>query len=78
MAELDVNISYRQHENKKWEYRLRFIDPFTNKPAERSKRGFRTKGEAKHAAEQRQQHLKQGYIHTDIFLKDFLDFWLSK
>lgn len=78
MVKLDINTTYRQHEDNKWEYRLRFKDPFTAKPAERSKRGFRTKGEAKKAAEKRQDSLQQTFEQENMPLKDFLDFWLSE
>jgi|SRR5690625_981898 len=75
---LNANVTYRQHKNKKWEYRIRFKDPITGKRRERSKRGFATKSEAKYAAEKIQQHLQNGYDQSNILLKDYLDFWLKE
>lgn len=72
-----MNISYRKI-NGKWEYRIRYIDPIIQKQKEKSKRGFRTKPEAKHAAEKVQRLLQDGYDQTDILLKDFLDFWMKE
>lgn len=77
MQNINANITYRKH-NGKWEYRIRFKDPITEKPTERSKRGFRTKPEAKNAAEKLKQQLQDGYDQTNISLKDYLDFWIKE
>lgn len=79
MSEIDFKVSYRQHEHdKKWEYRIRFTDPFTEKPTERSIRGFRTKTEARTAAKARIKKLEKGVIDKNVKLKDYLDFWLRE
>ena len=74
---MNVSITYRKHESK-WEYRLRFKDPITKKIREKSKRGFRTKPEAKLAAEKIQRELQEGYEQTDMMLKSYLDFWMEE
>ena len=74
---MNVSITYRKH-NGVWEYRLRFKDPLTKKPREKSKRGFRTKPEAKHAAEKIQRELQEGYDQVDMTLKSFLDLWMEE
>lgn len=38
--------------------------------------GFHTKSEAKHAAENMQRKLQEGYDQSNIMLKDYLEFWL--
>ncbi|MCR1833120.1 site-specific integrase [Oceanobacillus caeni] len=72
-----MNITYRKH-NGKWEFRIRYKDPISQRNREKSKRGFRTKPEAKKAAEEIQRQLQQGYDQTGMLLKDFLDFWLKE
>ncbi|MDC3414308.1 tyrosine-type recombinase/integrase [Terrihalobacillus insolitus] len=72
-----MNITYRK-QNSKWEYRIRYKDPISHKYREKSRRGFRTKPEAKHEAEKLQRQLQDGYDQTNILLKDFLDFWLRE
>lgn len=74
---MNININYRKH-NGKWEYRVRYKDPISQKYREKSKRGFQTKPEAKHAAEKIQRELQEGYDQTGMLLKDFLDFWLKE
>jgi integrase len=71
-----MSISYRKHDGK-WEYRIKFIDPFTRKPREKSKRGFDTKPEARHAAQEREKKLLEGLESNDhTTLKHFLKEWL--
>lgn len=48
-------ISYRKRDDGKWEYRITFKDPITKKQKERSKRGFRTKPEARHVAQEHEK-----------------------
>jgi len=73
---ITANITYRKHDSK-WEYRIRFIDPITKKLNERSKRGFRTKPEAKHAAKKVQVEIQAGYDQSYITLAAYLDLWMK-
>ncbi|TGB04716.1 site-specific integrase [Halobacillus salinus] len=71
-------INFRQHSKTNWEYRIRYQDPFTGKPKESSKRGFKSKGEARKAAQEMEQKLMHSYEETTdtSLLKDFLFDWL--
>jgi integrase len=72
-----VGISYRKHDNGKWEYRIKFLDPFTRKSKEKSKRGFDTKPEARYAAQKMEKKLLEGLESNDhTSLKHFLNEWL--
>ena len=73
---INANITYRKHDNK-WEYRIRYIDPISNKLKEKSKRGFRTKSEAKLEAEKVQGKIQEGYDQSDITLSAYLDLWMK-
>ncbi|WP_085523888.1 tyrosine-type recombinase/integrase [Tuberibacillus sp. Marseille-P3662] len=71
------SISYRQHKGK-WEYRIVYEDPFTQKPKEKSKRGFRTKPEARYAAQEMEKKLLNGNEYdTPFALKNYLREWLT-
>ena len=72
---INANITYRQHGGK-WEYRIRYIDPITKKPKEKSKRGFAGKKEAKFMAEKVQVEIQDGYDQSDITLAGYLDLWM--
>ncbi|MGK9252400.1 tyrosine-type recombinase/integrase [Paenibacillus humicus] len=67
--------SYRKH-NGKWEFRLRYKDPFTQKFREKSGRGFETKKEAQIAAGDFEQKLSGRHEQTDMPLANYLDTWL--
>ncbi|WP_182103748.1 site-specific integrase [Niallia taxi] len=59
-----------------WEYRIYYQDPITRKTREKSKKGFKSKPEAKLAAEEMERLIREGYEQTDISLKSFLEEWL--
>jgi integrase len=62
----------------KWEYRIRFKDPFTQTHKEKSQRGFRTKKEAQLAAQEMEQKLLEGNEQAPISLKAYLQQWLME
>ncbi|MFP7171911.1 tyrosine-type recombinase/integrase [Terribacillus halophilus] len=71
-------INFRKHPNG-WEYRIRITDPITHERKERSKRGFRTKPEARIAAQELERKLLSGLeMNDDILLKDYLPEWLKE
>lgn len=70
--------SYKKHSTG-WEYRLKYKDPFTKKPREKSARGFRTKPEAELAAGEFLRKIKQGVgLAEKELLADYLDVWLNE
>jgi len=74
---MKANITYRKHgHDGKWEFRIRYNDPISGQRKENSRRGFKTKSEAKYAAEEVQRNIQAGYDQRSILLKDYLDFWL--
>jgi len=74
-----VPISYRKRDDGKWEYRITFQDPITKKQKERSKRGFKTKPEARYAAQEHEKKLLSGLeVDNKMLLKDFLHEWLME
>jgi len=60
----------------KWEYRISYKDPFTNKNKVKSKTGFKTKKEASLAASEMEKQLSDGYEETNMSLKAYLHDWL--
>lgn len=62
----------------KWEYRIRYKDPFTQTFKEKSQRGFRTKKEAQLAAQEMEQKLLEGNEQSPTSLKSYLQQWLSE
>jgi integrase len=72
-----VGISYRKHDNE-WEYRIKYKDPITQKYREKSKRGFKTKPEARSHAQELEKKLLEGLEETDITLSNYLDTWLNE
>jgi integrase len=69
-----------QYKNKSgafWEYRFVFKNPITGKPQEKSKKGFKTKAEAKAACEIAERDIKDGYNEENILLKDYIFYWLD-
>lgn len=73
-----MGISFRQREDKKWEYRVKIKDPITKKYKEKSKRGFKTKPEARFAAQKMEKLLLEGSDQTDVMIKNYLDFWMKE
>lgn len=73
-----MSISYRKHDNGKWEYRIKFKDPFTQKLKEKSKRGFNSKPEARYKAQEVEKKLLEGYEtdNIDVSLEHYLREWL--
>jgi len=62
-----------------WEYRILYKDPFSQKFKEKSKKGFSSKSEAKLAAEEMEQLLREGFEQSaDESLKSFLETWLNE
>ncbi|QOK28027.1 site-specific integrase [Cytobacillus oceanisediminis] len=72
--------SFRQR-SKKWEYRIKYVDPQTGKPKEKTKGGFRTKKEAQiEAAEvEKQLYLGQHSIiqNKELLVKEWFEKWLD-
>jgi integrase len=64
--------------NEKWEYRISYKDPFTQKYKLKSKGGFRTKPEAKLAAAKAELEIEEGYEQAPDALNTFLDAWLTE
>ncbi|WP_067730173.1 tyrosine-type recombinase/integrase [Oceanobacillus damuensis] len=73
-----MGISFRQHKDKKWEYRVKIKDPITKKYKEKSKRGFRTKPEARFEAQKVEKDLLEGFDMSETSLYHFLDFWMEE
>ncbi|GEB35269.1 site-specific integrase [Brevibacillus parabrevis] len=69
--------SFRKR-GKKWEFRLKYHDPFTQEYKEKTKGGFATKKEAQIAAAEFENNLLEGYEQKDIPLQDFLMIWLDE
>lgn len=71
--------SFRKRGNK-WQYRISYIDPITNKRIEVSKGGFDTKHEAKNAAIEHESKLMSGdaVVSKNELLKDYLQIWLKE
>lgn len=62
----------------KWEYRISYKDPFTQKYKIKSKSGFITKKEAQLAATCEEKKIAEGFEETDLTLESFLYEWLSE
>lgn len=70
--------TYRKRGDK-WEYRISYKDPFTQKNKLKSKSGFKTKKEAQAAATTEEIKLKNGLeIDNNILLEHFLNDWLHE
>lgn len=70
--------TYRKRGDK-WEYRISYKDPFTQKNKLKSKSGFKTKKEAQAAAATEEIKLKNGLeIDNNILLEQFLNDWLHE
>ncbi|GIN60486.1 site-specific integrase [Robertmurraya siralis] len=75
--------SYKNKGDKKYsyEYRVKYPDPVTGKPKEKSKRGFKSKKEAELAAAEVEKKLMLGNIeeieNSEITVKDWIDQYLS-
>lgn len=70
---------YKRKDNKTYyEYRIRYKDPITKKPKEKSKKGFSSKSEAMHAAAAAEKRLFEGIEEGILSLKEFLYFWLNE
>ncbi|UOQ85655.1 site-specific integrase [Gracilibacillus salinarum] len=74
-----MGISYRKH-NGSWEYRIKYQDPITKKYKEKSKRGFKTKPEARFEAQEVEDQLLNNFelASQNITLKEFLNNWLEE
>jgi integrase len=64
--------------NERWEYRISYKDPFTQKYKLKSKGGFRTKPEAKLAAAKAELEIEEGVEQAPEALSTFLDAWLTE
>ena len=64
---------------KKWEYRIRYVDPITGQKAEHSKGGFGTKNEAEYAAAEAYIDVKDGTVskNPNILFRDYADSWFE-
>jgi len=67
--------SFRKRGDR-WEYRIKFKDPFSQKIKEKTKGGFRTKKEAQLAARDKEIQIEEGYEQTSPTLKHYLHEWL--
>lgn len=73
-----MGISYRKRSGK-WEFRITFQDPTTKKQKEKSRCGFSTKPEARHAAQELERQLLGGLeVDNKMLLKQFLYEWLEE
>ncbi|MFC4387482.1 tyrosine-type recombinase/integrase [Gracilibacillus marinus] len=74
-----MGISYRKR-NGKWEYRIRYLDPFTNEKKEKSKMGFTTKPEARFEAQKMEEQLLNNFdlASSNILLEEYLYNWLEE
>jgi integrase len=75
-----MGISYRKHKNGLWEYRIKYEDPLTKQQREKSKRGFRTKPEARFAAQEKEKALLDNFelANSNILLSEYLVNWLAE
>lgn len=64
---------------KKWEYRIRYVDPLTGRKSEHSKGGFDTKPEAEYAAAEAYIDVKDGTVakKPNILFRDYADSWFD-
>ncbi|OLN21433.1 site-specific integrase [Domibacillus antri] len=69
--------SFRQRGDK-WEYRIVYKDPFTQKKREKTKGGFLKKKEAQLAAREMERQLEDGFEQRNISLKAYLYEWLHE
>ncbi|USK46310.1 tyrosine-type recombinase/integrase [Cytobacillus oceanisediminis] len=70
--------TYRKRGDR-WEYRISYKDPFTQKNKLKSKSGFKTKKEAQAAAATEEIKLKNGLeFDNNILLEQFLSDWLHE
>ncbi|PPA82808.1 site-specific integrase [Brevibacillus laterosporus] len=69
--------SYRKR-GSKWEYRIRYKDPFTQEFKEKTKGGFTTKKEAQLAASEDEKKLLEGYEQEEVSLNEYLITWLNE
>ncbi|GAB4943523.1 site-specific integrase [Weizmannia coagulans] len=67
--------TYRKRGDK-WEYRISYKDPVTEKYKIKSKSGFSTKKEAQIAAQKMENEILEGVEQSPISLKNFLNTWL--
>ncbi|GEL75791.1 tyrosine-type recombinase/integrase [Tenuibacillus multivorans] len=72
-------MAYFRKRGNKWQYRIMYTDPITNKRTEVSKGGFDSKPEAKHAAIEHEAKLLSGQavVSNDELLKYYLKEWLK-
>ncbi|SEB16027.1 Site-specific recombinase XerD [Thalassobacillus cyri] len=62
----------------KWEYRVAYKDPFTQKHKLKSKSGFKSKKEAQLAAAVMEKELAEGFERIAPSLKEYLHTWLHE
>jgi integrase len=74
----DSQMATFRKRNEKWEYRISYKDPFTQKYKLKSKGGFRTKPEAKLAAAKAELEIEEGFELAPETLSTFLDAWLTE
>lgn len=70
--------TFRQR-GSSWEYRISYSDPITGKRKEKSKSGFKTKKEAKIAADDVEVEINHGYIKNEqsTTISIYLDIWFD-
>lgn len=71
---------YKNKKDKKYkyEYRIKYKDPITQKYREKSKKGFTSHPEALHAATLVEKRLLEGFEQVPISLEEFLKTWLEE
>ncbi|AJO22847.1 site-specific integrase [Heyndrickxia coagulans] len=71
-----MNMATYRKRGDKWEYRISYKDPVTEKYKIKSKSGFSTKKEAQIAAQKMENEILEGVEQSPISLKNFLNTWL--
>ena len=71
---------YKNKKDKKYkyEYRIKYKDPISQKYREKSKKGFESRGDALHAATLMEKKILEGFEQTPIPLKEFYKIWLEE
>jgi integrase len=69
--------TYRKRGDK-WEFRISYKDPFSQKYRVKSKSGFNTKKDAQNAARLQEQRIEDGINDSPTSLKEYLIVWLNE
>ena len=71
---------YKNKRDKKYkyEYRIKYKDPISQKYREKSKKGFESRSEAMHAATLMERKILEGMEQTPVSLEEFYKIWLEE